>query len=262
MRNPIRENALKYGMAVTQHDLFKVMAVALMTIDHLGFFFDEDNLWWRVIGRWCVPIWFFLAGYARPSSTPRDVWWLAGLMIAADLILVSPIFPLNILVTILIARWLITRIESYDKDLFMVAMFTACCLALLPLTFKFFEYGTQVFLFTLAGFYRRALPGHWLGAVTLIVATILFMIVQHASFGMTPVQGGVMAIGMIPIIWGLHHFQRQTHPRYSDVPALSPLIRYTGRNTHYYYAVHYVLFLGIATALNPPKSWQVIWFAI
>ncbi len=41
---------------LTSYDLLKTLAVILMIIDHVGHHFFPDEMWFRVVGRLCVPI--------------------------------------------------------------------------------------------------------------------------------------------------------------------------------------------------------------
>lgn len=253
MWTAIHRNANKYGAQVNSHDALKCAAVLLMTIDHIGFFFDPDTLWWRVVGRWCVPIWFFLAGYTRPSTRyPRELVTLAAIMVIADILLAEPVLPLNILVSILIARRFIAAIQHYDQDIVTLLLLTLFCMLLWPFTAALFGYGTQVFLFALAGFYARGADTTgkaWLAPLTLVLATMLLTVTQYISFGMTPVQGIVMAAGLTGVAWYLCYFTPRHYPLLSGWSG-QVMLRYMGRNTHYYYCGHYLLFLIIQTWLS------------
>lgn len=55
---------------VTSYDLLKCAAVIIMVIDHVGFYFYPENLWFRAVGRIGFPVWFFLVGYARGRDIP------------------------------------------------------------------------------------------------------------------------------------------------------------------------------------------------
>ena len=59
---------------LTSYDFLKAVAVLLMVIDHVGFYFYPDQQWFRVFGRLCVPIWFFLIGYARSRDLSLYLW--------------------------------------------------------------------------------------------------------------------------------------------------------------------------------------------
>ena len=254
----IRHNSAKYGDSISSYDLLKCAALFLMTCDHIGYFFDADQLWWRVVGRWCVPIWFFLAGYGAPSAPRRELYWLAGGMILADIAFSSEIFPVNILVTIMVARWAVAHMATRDKDAFMVIAFAFACLALIPITLHLFEYGSQVFLFTLAGYYRKQLPQHWLGSFTLSIACLIFIPLQAFTFGLPEVHAAVMMMGVVAISFLLRYFSVHDYPALKSSP-LAPLIRLLGRNTHYYYAFHVILFMAISRWMDP-VAWHLVWF--
>ena len=64
----------KYGDIPSSYDFIKFVAVVLMVIDHIGYYFFPYDLMWRSFGRMCVPIWLFLAGYAKPSDVfPKEL---------------------------------------------------------------------------------------------------------------------------------------------------------------------------------------------
>jgi hypothetical protein len=256
----LQQDIRRYGVMVTAHDVWKCAALLLMTCDHIGYYFDQEQMWWRVVGRWCVPIWFFLAGYATPSSPRRELFWLAALMIVADIAMVSPVFPVNILVTIMIARFAVAYMAVRDRDVFMVILFAFACFVLMPLAMYLFEYGTQVFLFTLAGYYRASMRQHWLGGVTLALACAAFVPVQIFSFGMPPVHATVMTVGLVGVCVLLHGFHSKQYPELSQLPVVSATLRIFGRTTQYYYAVHVILFVALQTLINPPAAWKIVWF--
>src|SRR5690606_7271929 len=102
----------RYGPHLTSHDVVKLVAILLMFIDHIGFFFAPDQLWWRAVGRMSFPLFFFLAGYARPGRMDPVLIGLAVWMIALDAFTFNPIFPFNALVSIVVARYAIGKLEA------------------------------------------------------------------------------------------------------------------------------------------------------
>ena len=50
--------------AVDNIDWLKAAAIILVAVDHIGYFFIENDHWWRVFGRLAAPTFFFLMGYA------------------------------------------------------------------------------------------------------------------------------------------------------------------------------------------------------
>jgi hypothetical protein len=257
----LQRDIARYGTVVTAHDVWKCAALLLMTCDHIGFYFEPEQLWWRVVGRWCVPIWFFLAGYSPPASARRELYWLAAIMIVADVVMVSPVFPVNILVTIMVARFAVAYMAARDKDLFMVVIFAFACFATMPIALNLFEYGTQVFLFALAGYYRATMRSHWLGGVTLALACATFAPMQVFSFAMPSHQAAVMTAGLVAVCVLLHGFHAKQYPALSTIPVVSTSLRVLGRTTQYYYAMHVMLFLALSTWMHPPETWKIVWFS-
>jgi hypothetical protein len=182
-------------------------------------------------------------------------------MIVVDIILASPIFPANILVTIIAARAFINIAAKYDADVPTFLLLTLCCLLLWPLTMPFFEYGTQVFMFALAGHYVRRAASPVLQWTALIVGVASFTLIQASSFAMNMLESGVMLAGLLLAVWQLQHFHLRSYPRLSAAPG-QMVWRYLGRNTHYYYVGHHVLFQLIQLGLYPPASWSLQFFRL
>jgi uncharacterized membrane protein len=68
---------------VDNTDWLKAAAIILVLIDHFGYFFMDDDLWWSVLGRFAAPIFFFLVGYAKSRKIPLH--WI-GLGVALTLL--------------------------------------------------------------------------------------------------------------------------------------------------------------------------------
>ncbi len=247
----IRANARKYGEAVSAYDVLKCVAVVLMTVDHIGYLFDPANVWWRSVGRWCVPIWFFLVGYGRTFTIPPVLYWLAGAMILVDAAVGEPVLPTNILVTIMSARLFVRYMSTRDKDVFMAVIACMVCMVMVLLTMPLMEYGSQVWMYALAGYYVRTMPESRLATVTMLMATVFFCLMQILTFGLTGLYALTMVIGVTVISIGLLSFYRYDRQILPSTPILSPVMRYVGRNTHYYYAIHFILFLLIAQCVLP-----------
>jgi hypothetical protein len=62
--------------AVDNTDWLKTAAIVLVSIDHIGHFFMQDDYWWGVFGRLAAPTFFFLIGYAQTRTVPHYWIWL------------------------------------------------------------------------------------------------------------------------------------------------------------------------------------------
>ena len=55
------------------YDLLKTIAILLMIIDHIWYFFFPEEIMWRIIGRISMPLFLFLVGYNRSGTLPLSL---------------------------------------------------------------------------------------------------------------------------------------------------------------------------------------------
>lgn len=235
-------NYRKYGTEVTTQDLIKLFAIILMVIDHIGFVFFPQEMWWRAVGRLCVPIWLFLAGYARSERPQYEFLWLSALLVLTDWYVGEPLFPLNIFITIIASRMFVAYADTLEQDAVTFLILVALAVIFLPSAFFGFEYGSQAFLFALAGYYYRQNCKRWLAPLSLAIAWAIFCIMQGVSFLFTHAQLVFVAVGCAFVCLGL--------ARYRIIPientsqnVWAGCVKYTARNSHYVYALHLIAFL-------------------
>lgn len=251
-------NYRKYGPAVSTHDLYKFFAITLMVVDHIGFVFFPDQLWWRAIGRFCVPVWLFLAGYARPGTFRHEFLWLGGLLVLTDLYVGEALLPLNILVTILASRAFVAYADTLTQDGAALATLVTIAVVLLPVTSILFEYGSLAFLWGLAGYYFRTMPASRLAPVATWIAWIIFCIVQSIAFKFSPAQIVVMCVGTGAAAWLMTRYRLRSLEG-TETAGWGVLIKFIGRNSHYFYALHLMAFLLLRHYLRPPAEAAIRW---
>jgi hypothetical protein len=66
--------------AVDNTDWLKTAAIILVSVDHFGHFFMQDDRWWSVFGRLAAPSFFFLIGYAHTRTVPLHWIWLGVIL--------------------------------------------------------------------------------------------------------------------------------------------------------------------------------------
>jgi len=156
-------------------DALKILALALMFVDHAGAFVftgNESQYWLRAIGRGAAPIFLFLAGYASSYRFNREILILALLLAASDLLLTGTLRPQNILFSILICRQIFNWFEKrgqiiqkpYDWVVGGIILFPSMILV---------HYGTLGFLFALCGYMQRH-KAHYAPALIKHVQIITF----------------------------------------------------------------------------------------
>ena len=246
--------------ALTTYDIFKFLAVALMVVDHVGYYFFPEELWWRVAGRICVPIWFFLVGYARSRDMGPAMWAGAVLLLVGSMASGMYIFPMNILATILVVRFALDPFMDRvlkDRKAFWAA--NAVLFALVMPTMMIVEYGTQALVLAIFGYIaRRVHDGDPrvdknLQTNYMIFSVMCFLVYQSIAFGFEQSQALALAIGIMGVNFLLLLFRpgivKGTEKGAGHV--LSLPIQMIGRHTLFIYVAHLLVFKALGMALLP-----------
>lgn len=257
---------------ITSYDILKTLAIIFMIVDHLGHYFYHDEEWFRLIGRFSVPIWFFLVGYAASAKIPFQLWLGAIIVAFSSLVSGQVLFPVNILFTIMIARHFRARLAlaALRTPETLWGMFLLMVLPTLP-TSVFFEYGTGVFLIVILGMIARnpEIVPEKLRDVHIklfAVASISFYFLWEA-IGLDNLnypQFGIYIAGAAAMALMLYQFKPQTYPELTKkLPKpVSGLIMLTGRYTLEFYVFHLLVFRAIAMTIFPERfafwDWDVI----
>ena len=236
---------------ITNLDFIKTFAVICMIIDHIGFYFFPDVLWFRAVGRLGgVPIWFFLIGYANSRHIPNS--WLIGALILAvmDLFLFSQVFAMNVLVTIVLLRLGIDHIMNFVLQSRYIFWFAAILLAFFYIpTNMVLEYGTLAVICAMLGYMVRHKERLYaLSFVTKYdyMAFIAFMVVantilQTSVFGFSVLQEVFLFLATAAITYILIAMEPTTYPQIKE-EKLKTLLRFGGRKTLEIYVAHLVVF--------------------
>lgn len=238
----IINNTNKYGTSISSQDWLKFLAVIIMTIDHIGAYFLVGELytWFKVVGRFTFPVWFFFAGYMQSRKLGGEIIWYGLFLIVVNLIGGRGIFPMNALISIVICRaavlWLRERglIDSRIWDVFLV------CVVLSLFAGELFEYGTTGLLYAIMGdMVRRGRQN-----TRFFVATfVLFMLYQYVGLEPNLLQATIMTLGVGYYTWRLSHFEMRNLPWFEAHSGFGYVVRLLGRNTLYYYVIHRTIFI-------------------
>jgi hypothetical protein len=144
--------------AVDNTDWLKTAAIILVSIDHIGYFFIEDDLWWSLLGRLAAPTFFFLLGYAQSRKVPLNWIWLGVILTLLDSwnagwTWVAPNILLS-LAFIRIARPYVQILVQHHGWV-AFALLVSALIAVLPLAANIVDYGAEGWLWALFGLYQR-----------------------------------------------------------------------------------------------------------
>ncbi len=175
---------------ITYHDLLKTFAVTAMMIDHVGFYFFPDQMWWRCIGRLGAPIWFFLAGYGNARTTPAKFWVGGSAIAAGSLAAGMSLFPLNAVFTNIMIRRFIDAVMrvSLDNRWSMIGVGLLMFVLIMPSVWCC-EYGTQAMITAMFGYavrHRATVKGGKSAVAVMagygIFSLSTFLLLQWAAF--------------------------------------------------------------------------------
>lgn len=239
---------------VTHHDLLKTVALLLMLVDHIGFFFFPEHLEWRAIGRASAPIWLFLVGYNRKTEIDTLLWVCAGLMLLVVPLLTGNLVPLNILVTIILVRltipffpMLLMPLRGFDRGFMPGVLLMAFALALYP-AHLLWEYGMFAFMFAAWGWWCReaedeSSPYARYSFAPLVLAGAIFALyaVHYiAALQLNLTETLLMLGALLPVSVWLATFHKGPVQRPIG-PITAKILHFCGRQTLLLYVVHYIL---------------------
>lgn len=242
---------------LTSYDLIKFLALIIMIIDHLGAYFFPEDIWWRVIGRAGLPVWFFLVGYARSQEISKPLIVGALILVGANLVLGQYSFPANALVSIIIVRLVLDKLCSFGFASVEKLIYVFFFLGILSLPSGFlFEYGSIAILLAMFGYCVRNSEKIAISNLTKVIFSILVMtfstFLQIITFNLGTFEsiGCILGMGFFGVI--LFFFKPAEYPRLTNITPsfMKNMITFGGRYTLEIYVIHLVLFKAITLYLN------------
>ena len=259
--------------AVDNTDWLKTVAIILVTIDHIGHFFTEDDRWWGAFGRLAAPTFFFLLGYAQTRTVPLRWIWLGVLLTLLeswndDWTWVAP----NILLSLALVRLARPYVQILLQRHGWVAFALLVCalVAVLPIAARIVDYGSEGWLWALFGLCQRmyvdgrsaadtsgaapspAPPAHAMtknvGLMRLLaclVAAVVYVWQEQREFSFPRIHLVAFILGLGVLSASLCLFLRGPS-RIQPPEAMAGALRFIGRHTLEIYAIQLAGFELIA----------------
>lgn len=249
---------------LTSYDFLKSIAVLLMIVDHVGYYFYPEENWFRVVGRACVPLWFFLIGYAQSRGLSKDLWIGGAMLVLANIVVGSYLLSLNILFSMLIVRMVLDPLlDAALRSVREFALITfSLTLVMLPTIFLW-EYGTQGIMIAMLGYMirnRERIKALHPDAFEIFYVVNVLLFIGFQSFIFMFNKAEIVALSILSVISfvSLYYFRPMTFPELTaKLPRhLVRLLQFGGRKTLEIYVVHLLLFKIMAMVLFPDSySW-------
>jgi hypothetical protein len=228
---------------VTTTDAWKLFALAFVLIDHYGFFFDSDQMWWRLFGRLASPVFFFFIGFARTRTVPWS-WIVFGIVITATDYWTSPRDVLiNILLNFALVRLVLPYVEAHvmPYPLRLAALVTASA-AVIPVLDPVLEYGGEGWLWALFGLSHRLFLERggafslWRRNALALAAAAAYIVREIHDYGFDTLQSTLLVAMITAEVFFLMRFRREALLWQPPHP-LRPVFVFAGRRSLEIYAL-------------------------
>jgi len=250
--------------AVDNTDWLKTAAIILVVVDHIGYFFIEDDQWWSVFGRLAAPTFFFLMGYTQTRTVPLHWIWLGVILTLldswnADWTWVAPNILLSFALIRIARPYVQILVQHHGWVAF--ALLVSILFAVLPIAAKIVDYGAVGWLWALFGLYQRmyvdgrsatdvggaaqssAPPAHAMtenvGLMRLlacVVAAVIYVWQEQREFSFSQIHfaafilgGGVLSLSLCLFLPGPSRIQ--------PPECIASALRFIGRRTLEIYAI-------------------------
>jgi hypothetical protein len=186
------------------------LAVVAFIIDHVGFYFFTEQLWFRIFRLFAL-VWFFPAGYNSAWRSGRKVWAGIFILTVLDAYMYTTFWPICAVLTLVLARVLVDPVMDFalkSSGRFWAAQFV---LALLVIpSSEAVEYGTLALMIANAGWllrHRRRIPE---GIVNLplyfVFVTALYIAFSQYTFTFNDAQLAFVVLSTSGTAWLMYHF--------------------------------------------------------
>lgn len=266
----------KYGTQANSHDWLKAIAILLMVVDHIGVYFFSDEYFYRFVGRFSFPVFFFLIGYTyqglRNDSPADSSTWqqyyiklpvllrkLVGFFwafnIKSDLllclllitltnyVLTQSIFPLNILFTVIVCRVVLYLLDKYQiLENWLLASWLALTLLHIPLVFVY-EYGGVAILVSIVGYLiRQHRRSEMKSLIFIFLSYLSYCASQMIFFPATFNYLASLYTGLAVLFVLLSDYKFQKTYILPNLTALNYSIMFISRYSLYVYTAHLLAF--------------------
>lgn len=226
-----------------------------MIIDHIWYYFFPEIIILRFIWRLAFPLFLFLVGFSNSYKRRRDIfsWWML-LQIAAIIAFFQywinyPI--LNILLWIVISRWVISIYEKYSSNTLFLRLITIISIIINPLMYNFIDYGMLPILFVIFWYLvknkNKFAPIYWIIPMTLLL--LQNILVFKFDVKLRPISIIILAIMFISmIILFISIWKNNLTLRTKWF--IDNIILFISKKAIYIYIIHIIIFSIIYTFLN------------
>lgn len=250
---PNTSSLYRYGRQFNTHDAMKILGIALMIIDHVGWYLMNDYMPFRLIGRLAAPLFFFLIGYSGKVHINAFLI-IYGIILSFTGALQSHHFWINILLNFIIANALL-HYYPLERLSSLIRTFAFITLVILtPFVYRYLEYG---FLGILIAYAARSValkePSR---ALWLALALFIYGFYQAVVFNflIQPPYITSLCILLVGLYYLFLHYSLRPLPL--PQPLILPGLLLSRYSLHLYF--YHILLLQFYLVLTSPSVFYLI----
>jgi hypothetical protein len=244
-------------ISINSYDIAKFLAIFLMVIDHLGYFFFTEYPLLRGVGRAAFPLFFFLIGYNFKDKLYYNLF-VIGSIITVYRYLLTDFTTLDILISAFITQYFLKLIikKNYLTKNNLYVILLAVAIWQIPSQFVFM-YGFTCLLFAVAGYTLKNQAQLNVSKQTINIFIISSLLINYFSqvffFGYKGDDLAIFACSFF--LSSAILFAYFTSFKIYDVQIESKKLRnsilFMARNSMFIYWFHLVLFIYVSVLLLP-----------
>lgn len=140
----------KYHHEVNSYDVVKFVAILAMIIDHVGFYFVDNNDYFRAIGRLAAPLFFFITGHVSNYNIRSSIL-IYGLIIMGVSYYWEGVWFINILLVFVGIKWILNRWDPSQENIIIIIVIFLLLYFLSSFTRSVIEYGLFGLAYAICG---------------------------------------------------------------------------------------------------------------
>ncbi len=168
-------------------DLLKLVAIAVMVVDHLGGYFFPEMMTLRMIGRYAMPIFGFFVGYNFKNSVNFYILSYGVILyLVSTIFIVESFFPANILISLFLGQLYLSFFYKQFHSLTKGWLHFIFLVILSPFTSYLFDYGSLVIGIIVIGYMVKVKSiGLKVAAFAITYISLLHTVVNFSDLSKT-----------------------------------------------------------------------------
>lgn len=226
--------------SLNNYDIYKNIAFFVMVLDHIGYFFLQQFLFIRLIGRASAVIFAILHGFSCKRKNNKILFFALLTFFIVQVSIEKSYFPPNILFHFYLYYFLADTFKYlYDNFYWFFISFILCIVPLFPIVRNFIEYGPLFIFVIFCGTIFKKEEKTLKDTITTIIIFFIHFINQIICFHFDTVKSVILFIYLTIIYLTFYNF------KIKDVKSNNIILFIVSKYSLQLYFIHLLIFSTI-----------------